>query len=76
MNEVLYKRCVIVPTVYQLADSNGWVAHGYIQSDTSNQTVVQNFLDEKGTFSTRNEAIQRCIDAGRQIIDGRLSSAD
>ena len=70
MGTVTYKGYAIHAASYQLADSGEWTMKIYIWHDTGDQMKMRSF-GAANTFRTKEEAIQHCINFGKQIIDGK-----
>lgn len=73
MNAVLYKGYEIHPAPYQLRDSGDWTISIEIWLHTGSELRTRNF-SAANTFRTKDEAIQHCINFGKQIIDGKLEN--
>lgn len=70
MNGIPYKGYEIRPTPMQLADTGEWNMELYISKDSGNEITERKF-SAGNTFTTKEEAIQHCINFGKQIIDGK-----
>jgi hypothetical protein len=68
-----YKGHVIRPAPLQLADSGEWSLELYIGKDKDNEYVERKFYTSN-TFRTEEEAINHCINFGKQIIDGEINN--
>lgn len=73
MDSVPYKGYLIQAAPYQLADSSEWTINISIWHDTGTAINIHNF-SAANTFKTKEEAIQHCINFGRQIIDGKFEN--
>jgi hypothetical protein len=71
MDVVAYKEFEIKASPYQLAESGDWTLNIYITHHRGGETLEKNF-SAATTFKTRDEAIQHCLNFGKQIIDGRV----
>lgn len=72
MDTITYKGYQIHPTPYQLADSGQWTINIHVAVEGEGQTKWRKF-GAGNTFETKQEAIQRCLNFGRRIIDGQVS---
>jgi len=73
MTNISYKEYVIRPAPMQLADTDEWNMELYISKDTGNEIKERKFFTAN-TFKTKEEAIQHCINFGKQIIDGEAEN--
>lgn len=73
MHPVPYKGCVIQAVPYQLADSGEFRIKINILHDSGGTVNIRNVSDTN-TYKTKQEAIQHCIELGRQIIDERVEN--
>lgn len=73
MDSVHYRGYLIHATPYQLADSGTWTIDISILHDTRDGINIRPFHAAQ-TFQTEGEAIQHCIEFGRQIIDGKIEN--
>ncbi len=73
MDSVPYKSYLIQPTPYKLAESGEFTLNLSICHDTGSAVNIRNF-SAANTFKTEQEAIQHCIEFGRQIIDGKIEN--
>ena len=64
-----YKGFEILPRTRRRSDTGRWTTQTYL----FHLNTVQRFSCSN-TFSTREEAIARCVDFGRRIIDGEVAS--
>ena len=71
MDSAPYKGYLVQAEPYQLADSGEWTINISIRHDTGSAVNIRNF-SAANTFKTKKEAIQHCINFGRQIIDGKF----
>jgi hypothetical protein len=69
MEKITYKGYLIHPTPQQVRTSGEWTINLCISKD-SGGSVTEKIFSDGNTFKTEKEAIQHCIDFGRQIIDG------
>ena len=69
MSEIPYKGYLIRPTPLQLRDSGEWTIEIYISKHRGNSVTERNY-SAGNKFKTEEEAIQYCINYGKQIIDG------
>ncbi len=69
MSEIPYKGYLIRPTPLQLRDSGEWTIELYISKHRDN-SITQGKYSAGNTFKTEEEAMQHCINFGKQIIDG------
>ena len=64
---VRYRGFDIYPRMQKRTDTGRWITRtDILRSDTIRR------YDASNTFATRDEAIVRCIDFGRRIIDGEI----
>ena len=68
-----YKEFQILPTPQQLADSGEWTLSIVIEKHTGDAVVFRNF-STANSFPTKDEALQRCLEFGRKIIDGEVEN--
>ena len=71
MTDISYKGYLIRPAPKQLVDSGEWNMDIHISIDKGNRLIIRNF-NTANTFATKEEAIQHCINYGKQIIDGEV----
>lgn len=71
MDSAPYKNYLIQATPFQLADSGAWTIDISILHESCGIINIRNF-SAADTFKTEQEAIQHCIEFGRQIIDGKV----
>jgi len=71
MERVQYEGYEIEVRTGQLQDDGRWTLDINIWRDSGSETVVTPFSSST-TFATRDEAVQHCINFGRQIIDGKI----
>ena len=71
IDSVIYKGYRIQAVPYKLADSGEFTVNINISNDTGSAVNIRNF-SAANTFKTKEEAIQHCINFGRQIIDGKF----
>ena len=69
MVNVLYKGYLIYPTPLQVTTSGEWTLELSV-SKHRDDSVTERKFNADNTFKTEKEAIQHCIDFGKQIIDG------
>lgn len=69
MSEIPYKGYLIKPAPLQLRDSGEWTMELVISKHRGN-SVAERKYSAGNTFKTEEEAIQHCINFGKQIIDG------
>lgn len=71
MQVVHYKGFAIVPAPYQGQEHAGWNLNVYIRQrcDLSGQ-ITETIFDANDAFSTREQAVDSCIQFGKNIIDG------
>lgn len=69
MEEISYKGYLIHPAPYQLRDTGKWTIKLYISRRIS-RDIKEKAFSAANTFDTKEEAIQHCINLGRQIING------
>lgn len=70
MNGIPYKGYVIRPTPSRLADTGEWTVELYIAKDNGSEIKERQF-SAGNKFKTQGEAVQQCINFGKQIIDGK-----
>lgn len=73
MDSLFYKGYRIQAAPYQLADSGEFTVNISIWHNTGRAVNIRNF-SAANTFKTKEEAIQHCINFGRQIIDGKFEN--
>lgn len=73
VDSAYYKGYLIQAAPYQLADSGEFTMDISIFHDTGDALNIRNF-SAANTFKTEQEAIQNCIEFGRQIIDGKVEN--
>ena len=71
MERVQYEGYEIEVRTGQLRDDGRWTLDINIWRDSGSETAVTPFSSST-TFGTRDEAVQHCINFGRQIIDGKV----
>ena len=71
IDPVFYKGYRIQAAPYKLADSGEFTVNISIWHGTGGAVNIRNF-SAANTFKTKEEAIQHCINFGRQIIDGKF----
>ncbi len=64
---VRYQGFELYPRTQQRADTGRWIT----RTDILRINTIRRY-DASNTFATRDEAIVRCIDFGRRIIDGEV----
>lgn len=69
VDSAFYKGYIIQAAPYKLADSGEFTINISILHNTGSDINARNF-SAVNTFKTKEEAIQHCINFGRQIIDG------
>jgi hypothetical protein len=69
MEKIPYKGYLIHPTPLQVTTSGEWTIELCI-SKHRGDSVTERKFSTGNTFKTEKEAIQHCINFGRQIIDG------
>jgi hypothetical protein len=72
MERVQYEGYEIEARTVQLRDDGRWTVDVNLWRDSGGETTVGQFHSGT-TFATRDEAVQHCIDFGRQIIDGKVA---
>jgi len=70
MQKIPYKGYVICPAPLQLADTSQWTIELYISRENDDEIAGRKF-SAGNTFPTEQQAIQHCVDFGKQIIDGQ-----
>ena len=70
MNKIPYKGYLIRPVSVQLLDIERWNIELYISKDRGSEITERKF-SASNTFNTQEEAIQHCVNFGKQIIDGK-----
>ena len=70
MTGIAYKGLDIRPAPMQLADTGKWNIELYISKDNGSQITERKF-SAGNIFKTKEEAVQHCINFGKQIIDGK-----
>ena len=72
MRRVTYKGYVIEAHPHQLADDSRWTLNVTLSRHDGEQLIEQSF-SAANLFDTEEEAMQHCINFGRQIIDGQVA---
>ncbi|MCX5818471.1 MAG: HlyU family transcriptional regulator [Deltaproteobacteria bacterium] len=67
--EIQYKGFIIIPNPEQLTDSGQWTTYIYIQRHWGSGVSDREF-HASTTYNNREEAIIRCFEFGKRIIDG------
>jgi hypothetical protein len=70
MNKIPYKGYLIRPASFHLVDTDRWNIELYISKDRGSEITERKF-SASDTFKTQEEAIQHCVNFGKQIIDGK-----
>jgi hypothetical protein len=73
MNSIVYKGYKIMPAPHELRDTGEWTINLYIAIEKGNERVERGF-NAANTYKNKNEAIQHCINFGKQIIDGQVKN--
>lgn len=73
MSTFTYKGYIIEFAPYQLSGSMEWTVNIYVRRDTGD-TISKKSFSVANSFKTKEEAIQHCIDFGKQIIDGEIKN--
>ncbi len=68
MERIDYKGYVIQAAPYRLAESKHWTVNLYIEKH-DHRVKVRKFLAEI-SYPERYQAVDHCVNLGRQIIDG------
>lgn len=71
MDTISYKGYQIHASPYQLADSGRWKIDIHVAVERGSETIWRKF-STGNTFETRQEAIEHCLNFGKQIIDGQV----
>ena len=71
MKRVSYKGYLIQAAPKRLVDSGNWTTDISILHDTSGAVSIRQF-SAGNEFNSESEAIQHCINFGREIIDGKF----
>ena len=66
-----YRGYVIDPLPRQLQDSEKWTTNIHIEHYVGSEVRVHPY-HAADTFDTKKEAIEACVEFGRQIIDGKI----
>ena len=69
VKKVRYRGYVIHASPWQLAESEEWTIDLTISKDHGHAHAEKQF-SANNTFKSEEEAVNRCIDFGKQIIDG------
>lgn len=72
VNRVEYREYVIEANPHQLAHDGRWTLNTNIERHDDAGVKCSPFHGSN-TFPTKEEAIQHCINFGRQIIDGQVA---
>jgi hypothetical protein len=72
MRRVTYKGYTIEARPHQLADDSRWTLNITISRDDGEQLIEQTF-SAANLFATEEEAVQHCLNFGRQIVDGQVA---
>lgn len=70
MQQVPYKGYLIKPVSLQIRDSGRWSMEVYILKHRGD-SVAQRQFAASDTFVTEEDAIQHCVNFGKQVIDGK-----
>jgi hypothetical protein len=73
MSSIQYKEYIIEAIPLQLRDSGEWTTDIRIRRFRLDKLHYRAF-SAGNTFKTEEEAIQRCIDFGKRIIDGEIKN--
>lgn len=73
MNGIPYKGYTIRPAPHQLADTGEWSLELSIGKDKGSEYVQRPF-SAGNTFKSEEEAIEHCVNFGKQIIDGKAEN--
>ena len=71
MKKFQYKGFEIEAIPYQLANMDFWTTHIYIWKHQGDSSTNKEFSANK-PFGDRDEAINNCLDFGKQIINGQF----
>lgn len=71
MEKLIYKGYEINAAPYQLAENNRWTINIHIWKKRGYEAVERPF-SAGNTYETKEEAIQHCLNYGKQIIDGQV----
>ena len=67
-----YKRRILDPRAYELADGTGWIAKFYIAEDVGRETIDTQF-SLPGKFATKEAALAAGLAAGKREIEKRAA---
>ena len=73
MDEMPYKGYLIEATPEQLAESGEWAIRVCIWRDRGSHTN-EKIYSAGNRFKTEEEAIPRCFEFGKQVIDGKIAN--
>lgn len=73
MDVITYKGFEVRAAPYQLADNGEWQINLYILRQGESETKARNF-SAANSYKTLEEAVQHCIQFGKQIIDGQSAN--
>ena len=71
-NWIVYKGVKIEATPNEAADGSGWTTQVQLVDDTGASATNRTY-EAGNRWPTKEEAIGRCIEYGKQIVDGELN---
>ena len=73
MENLPYKGYLIHPTPQQLTNSGEWTLEFYIAKHCEDSITERKFSADD-IIKTKQEAIEHCINFGKQVIDGKIEN--
>ena len=73
MKEIYYNGYTIIANPEQLIEKNQWTVNIAIQKHHGDRTTDKLF-SASNTFTTKEEAIDHCLNFGKKIIDGDVKN--
>ncbi len=71
MDKIQYKGFIINASPQQLVENEQWAVNVHIEKHRGG-SVSDRAFSAANTFFSKDEAIEHCLDFGRQIIDGNV----
>lgn len=72
-DRIMYKGFEIEAVPYQLADSKKWKPHIIIWKHKGHESVFRP-VSVSSTYDTKEEALKRCFNFGKKVIDGEIEN--
>ena len=73
MTSIGYKNYEILAIPRKLPEEHEWKVEILILSHAEEKTMARSF-DSEASYANKEEAIQRCFDFGKQVIDGQVKN--